>query len=75
MRQMQTGREVLNLELDFATVEQIRWLREHGRYGSDEEVVRVAVQTLSRDMEKKEDERRHREELARQTRYRSHDLG
>jgi Arc/MetJ-type ribon-helix-helix transcriptional regulator len=65
----------ITLELDFATVEQINWLREHGRFESNKEVVEAGIQALSRNYERLEDERRYRAELASQTRFRPHDLG
>ncbi|HEY9687697.1 MAG TPA: hypothetical protein V6C52_12045 [Coleofasciculaceae cyanobacterium] len=65
----------ITLELDFATVEQINWLREHGHFASNKEVVEAGIQALSRNYERIEDERRYRAELALQTRFKPHDLG
>lgn len=65
----------LTLDLDFATMEQIRWLKDHGGFASEKEVIEAGIQALSHNFEQLEDEKRYREELARQTHFRPHDLG
>lgn len=70
-----TVTRTITLELDFATMEQINWLREHGQFESNKDVIEAGIQALSRDFERLLDEKLYREELAQQTRVRQHDLG
>ena len=72
---MSSVTRTLTLELDFATMEQINWLREHGKFDSNKQVIEAGIQALSRDYERIQDEKHYREELAQQTRVRQYDLG